>query len=253
MDICTCLCMESNHRLNNLREPRSNSHLTSPTSTSTPPGTETRPIALPDPPFLNYLFLCYCYYYYYYYYCYCYYYPVSFTTSFPWCACWLRRNPGKLFLPFRHPLPTVSLLYRPVYSFITESIGLLELLIWKLVIPVSTRLDSTRYPILPYHHTDTSIDARPRSDEDKYIRTHTHTHIRTEYIRSTYIKASAVRIDDRRVEVPSSCKYNSPWRILLVRLLPNHCYEPDESNHSLDECSMLTLQCHFRSGLCSCP
>ena len=179
--ICTCLCMESNHRLNNLREPRSNSHLTSPTSTSTPPGTETRPIALPDPPFLNYLFLCYCYYYYYYYYCYCYY-RVSFTTSFPWCAYWLRRNPGKLFLPFRHPLPTVSLLYRPVYSFITESIGLLELLIWKLVIPVSTRLDSTRYPILPYHHTDTSIDARPRSDEDTtYVHTQTQTHIRTEY------------------------------------------------------------------------
>lgn len=126
----------------------------------------------------------YYYYYYYYYYRYCYYYYhcIIYCVSLLSVVCWLRRNPGKLFLPFRHPLPTVSLLYRPVYSFITESIGLLELLIWKLVIPVSTRLDSTRYPILPYHHTDTSIDARPRSDEDTtYVHTQTQTHIRTEY------------------------------------------------------------------------
>ena len=147
--ICTCLCMESNHRLNNLREPRSNSHLTSPTSTSTPPGTETRPIALPDPPFLNYLFLCY-YYYYYYYYCYCYY-RVSFTTSFPWCAYWLRRNPGKLFLPFRHPLPTVSLLYQPIYPFINR----VQLGSWIVAYTQldSTRLDTLSYHTIPYHYT----------------------------------------------------------------------------------------------------
>lgn len=55
--------MESNHRLNHLREPRSNSHLTSNVNINN----QTRRHAqLPyQTSFLIYLFLCYYYYYYY--------------------------------------------------------------------------------------------------------------------------------------------------------------------------------------------
>lgn len=95
----------------------------------------------------------YYYYHYYYYYRYCYYYYhcIIYCVSLLSVVCWLRRNPGKLFLPFRHPLPTVSLLYQPIYPFINR----VQLGSWIVAYTQldSTRLDTLSYHTIPYHYT----------------------------------------------------------------------------------------------------